>query len=104
MAKAKKTDKNETPVVDVQPIVGQRDVAAQVQQDAVANRIAADAAAKKGDRHIVIGPGGVRFSIEDLHMDVRFPLTQDSDMLADPVGCGLVKPDCHKPGYRYLWP
>jgi hypothetical protein len=98
MAKDKKTD------VDVQPVRGQRDVAAQVQHDAVANRIAGDQAAKKGDRHIVIGPGGVRFSIEDLHMDVRFPLTQDSDMLADPVRCGLIKPDCHKPGYRYLWP
>jgi hypothetical protein len=108
MARAKKAVAPEADpqakAVEVEPILDQRDVAAQVQQDAVANRIAGDQRARSGDRHIVIGPGGVRFSIEELHMDVRYPLANDALVLADPVQYGLIKPGCHKPGYRYLWP
>lgn len=103
-AESPKEQAESTPSVEVEKVIEGRDIAAQVQQDAVANAIAANQAARGGDRHIVIGPGGQRFTIEQLQMDVRYPLANDSLVLAEPVKYGLIKADAHKPGYRYLWP
>jgi hypothetical protein len=95
--------KAKTNSVDVKPITTNSTLAGEATQRAVAAQIAADRASRSTSAHVVIGPEGKRYLIEDLHLDVRFPGEEVSKMLGDAQA--FIKPEFLEkfPDWVYTW-